>query len=215
MLPSAVDLHAFFPNGIDFSNPRHQCFQNVQVTSFDPVTGDEIETFEFHRRGNVFDDGSGPLPASDLMGPVTTVVTRNGGSHDREPVQTRKSSPCPSSAISAVVSIDIRESPTKTSPGRRSVFTDIGVGSLPDRQLLRCVHRTVDRRGAFQPQTNPGGRMDLVPVNPDECQCVPDVVACDLSDPLTCGGECPIAGDLCTPDPAGGPLFLRDSSGGV
>ena len=100
------------------------------------------------------------------------------------------------------------------SPGRTTI-TDIGGGLYQIDSFFDVFTELSIDGGAFQPQTNPAGRMDLVPVNPDECQCVPNVVSCDQSDPLTCGGECPIAGDLCTPDPAGGPLFLRDSSGGV
>ena len=63
--------------------------------------------------------------------------------------------------------------------------------------------------GPFQPQTNGPGRMVLRPTQPDICECIPDVVDCDLSDPLTCDGPCPIAGDVCTIDPAGGPCFCE------
>ena len=51
--------------------------------------------------------------------------------------------------------------------------------------------------------------MELRPIQPDICECIPDVVDCDLSDPLTCDGPCPIAGDVCRVDPAGGPCFCE------
>jgi len=38
-----VDVHALFPNGIDFSQPRHFCFRNGIVT---PDLSGEIEQFE-------------------------------------------------------------------------------------------------------------------------------------------------------------------------
>ena len=55
----AVDVHAMFPNGIDFSNPKHRCFRNVQSHRTDPVTGDETETFDSIMEGTA-DVGNGP-----------------------------------------------------------------------------------------------------------------------------------------------------------
>ena len=77
---AGIDLHALFPNGIDFSNPRHYCFRNVQVEP-DPATGDEFEFFESTVEGS-FDDGSGPRVV-ELQGPVQIVVRGRGPEPDR------------------------------------------------------------------------------------------------------------------------------------
>jgi len=42
-----------------------------------------------------------------------------------------------------------------------------------------------------------------------ECECVPDPVPCEQSDPATCDGFCLDPNDQCTPDPAGGPCFCE------
>ena len=51
-----IDVHALFPNGIEFSNPRHFCFQNVSIEP-NPLTGEEFEFFDSTVEGT-FDDGS-------------------------------------------------------------------------------------------------------------------------------------------------------------
>ena len=70
-----IDVHALFPSGIDFSNPRHYCFRNVGVEP-DPGTGDEFEFFDSLVEGT-FDTGSGPQVV-ELSGPVQAVVYGKG-----------------------------------------------------------------------------------------------------------------------------------------
>jgi hypothetical protein len=154
------DLHALFPNGIDFSNPLHRCFKNSQITT-DPQTGDETETVDTTVEGT-YDDGSGPQPVT-LTGPVTTVVRGKGGattgSWDTEILSMSLSGDV------GGVSIEIRESPSLPSPGETSVF-DNGDGTFQiDSFFDVFVELSVDG-GPFQPQTNGAGRMDLEPIRP-------------------------------------------------
>ena len=62
-----VDVHALFPSGIDFSNARHYCFQNVAIEP-NPLNGDEHEFFDSKVQGT-FDAGNGPQIV-ELQGPV-------------------------------------------------------------------------------------------------------------------------------------------------
>jgi hypothetical protein len=152
---AGLDLLAFFPNGIAFSNPRHKCFQNVSVST-DPATGDETSTFDSILEGTI-DDGSGPQPVI-LTGPVTTVARGKGGattgSWDTEMVSMSLSGDV------GGVSIEIRESPGLPSPGRVRVL-DIGTGDYQiDSFFDVFVELSVDG-GPFQPQTNEAGRISL------------------------------------------------------
>jgi hypothetical protein len=155
-----VDLHALYPNGIDFSNPVHRCFKNSQVT-IDPGTGDEIETVDSIVEGT-FDDGSGPQPIV-LTGPVTTVVRGKGGattgSWDTEILSMDLSGNV------AGILIEIRESPSLPSPGRTSV-TDLGTGRFQIDSFFDVFTELSIDGGPFQPQTNGAGRMDLEPIRP-------------------------------------------------
>jgi hypothetical protein len=172
------DLHALFPNGIDFSNPIHRCFKNSQITT-DPQTGDETETVDTIVEGT-FDDGSGPQPVT-LTGPVTTIVRGKGGattgSWDTEIVSMDLSGDV------GGVSIDIRESPNKKSPGKTSV-KDPGDGRFViDSFFDVFVEISVDG-GPFQPQTNGAGRMDLEPIRPSVTR--PDANLPPEQDPPDC-----------------------------
>jgi hypothetical protein len=157
---AGVDLHAFFPNGIDFSDPKHKCFTNV-FTRVDPNTGGEIEEFDSVVEGT-FDDGSGPLPVT-MSGPVK-ILTQNGGSSTNKTgtFQTEILSMDLSGDVGGV-SIEIRESPVKASPGKVRV-KDIGGGLFQiDSFFDVFVELSVDG-GPFQPQTNEASRMELMPV---------------------------------------------------
>jgi len=190
-------VHALFPGGIDFSDPNHRCFQNVVVTT-DPGTGDETETFDSIMEGTV-DMGGGPVPVT-LTGPVTTVVRGKGGattgSWDTEILSMSLSGDV------GGVSIEIRESPNLPSPGHTSVV-DLGGGQWQIDSFFDVFTELSVNGGGFQPQTNPGGRMELVPTPQDECECVPDPVSCEQSDPATCGGFCTGTNELCGIGPAG------------
>jgi hypothetical protein len=164
-----VDLHALFPNGIDFSRPRHKCFENVQTT-VDPTTGDETESFDSHVTG-IFDDGSGPQLV-ELTGPVKTIVRGKGGattgSWDTEIISMSLSGDV------GGVSIELRESPSKKSPGETKV-SDNGDGTFQiDSFFDVFVELSVDG-GPFQPQTNQAGRMDLVRARPSVVLPQPDL----------------------------------------
>jgi hypothetical protein len=154
------DVHALFPNGIDFSRPRHRCFENVQVST-DPGTGDETEAFDSTVTG-IFDDGSGPQLVT-LTGPVKILTSGKGGattgSWDTEIVSMSLSGDV------GGVSIEIRESPSMPSPGETSV-TDNGSGEfIIDSFFDVFVELSVDG-GPFQPQTNEASRMDLTRARP-------------------------------------------------
>ena len=105
------DLHALFPGGIDFSDPKHKCFKNV--TRSDDGSGNEIETFDSTVEGQV-DLGGGPVPVT-LSGPVTIVTfgkTGNTtGTFDTEIVALSLSGDV------GGIPIEIRESPGLPSPG--------------------------------------------------------------------------------------------------
>jgi hypothetical protein len=152
---SGQGVHALFPNGIDFSDPRHSCFENVS-TSTDGVTGDETEDFDSVVEGTV-DVGFGPEPVV-LAGPVTVVTVRKGGattgSWDTEIVSMSLSGDV------GGVSIEIRESPIRQSPGTTRV-DDIGGGLYQiDSFFDVFVELSVDG-GPFQPQTNEATRVNL------------------------------------------------------
>ncbi|MBW2417960.1 MAG: hypothetical protein JRH19_05410 [Deltaproteobacteria bacterium] len=150
-----IDLHAFFPNGIDFSNPRHRCFENVQTTTH-PATGDVTEQFDSIVEG-VFDDGSGPQLAT-LTGPVK-VVTRGKGGATTGSWDTEILSMDLSGDVGGV-SIDIRKSPTRSSPGEVRV-DDIGSGLYQIDSFFDVFTELSVDGGPFQPQTNEAARMDL------------------------------------------------------
>ena len=157
---AGVDLHSLFPGGIDFSNPRHQCFQNVSVT-VDPVTGDETESFDSTVEG-IFDDGSGPQRV-ELTGPVSILTRGKGGattgSWDTEIVSMSLSGDV------GGVSIEIRESPSLPSPGETSVL-DNGDGTFQIDSFFDVFVELSVAGGPFQPQTNEASRMDLQRATP-------------------------------------------------
>ena len=120
---AGIGVHSLFPNGIDFSDPLHACFENVS-TSVDPATGDETESFDSTVEATI-DDGSGPQQVV-LTGPVE-VVTRAKGASQTGTFQTEILSMSLSGDVGGV-SIEIRESPVKqSSPGQVRVL-DIGGG---------------------------------------------------------------------------------------
>ena len=129
------------------------------MTRSDDGTGNEIETFDSTVEGQV-DVGGGPVPVT-LTGPVTIVtlgkVGNTTGTFDTEIVALSLS------GDAGGVSVEIRESPELALTGRDH---DHGRGRWPvsDRQLLRrvCTELSIDG-GAFQPQTNGPGRMELRP----------------------------------------------------
>jgi len=172
------DTLALFPNGIDFSDAIHRCFKNVQVT-VDPASGDETETFDSTLEG-LIDDGSGPQPVV-LMGPVTTVVRGKGGattgSWDTEILSMDLSGDV------GGVSIDIRESPNKKSPGRKKVTDDGDSRFIIDSFFDVFTELSVDG-GPFQPQTNGAGRMDLEPIRPSVA--LPEPNLPPEQDPVRC-----------------------------
>jgi len=155
-----IDLHALFPGGIDFANPIHKCFRNVQRTT-DPATGDETESFESIVEGTV-DDGSGPQPVV-LTGPVTVVVRGKGGattgSWDTEILSMSLSGDY------GGIPIEIRESPELTSPGGTTV-TDNGDGQFVIDSFFDVFTELSISGGPFMPQTNPAGRVRLARVTP-------------------------------------------------
>ena len=173
-----ADLHALFPNGIDFSHPTHKCFQNVSVT-IDPATGDESETFDSIVEG-FFDDGSGPQPLI-LTGPVTTIARGKGGattgSWDTEIVSMSLSGEV------GGVSIEIRESPSKPSPGRTSVTPGSDGEFIIDSFFDVFVEISIDG-GPFQPQTNGAGRLELDRIPPTVTLPTPELPP--ESDPPNC-----------------------------
>jgi hypothetical protein len=161
-LYAGFDLHALFPNGIDFSNPRHKCFQNV-VTTIDPTTGGTIETFDSIVEGT-FDDGSGPQPTS-LVGPVQILTQNGGNSSQTGTFQTEILSMSLTGDVGGV-SIDIRESPSQRSPGQVRIL-DIGGGSYQIDSFFDVFTELSVSGGAFQPQINEASRLELVPVDAD------------------------------------------------
>jgi hypothetical protein len=173
-----IDVHALFPNGIDFSRPRHKCFTNVQVST-DPGTGDETETFDSVVTG-IFDDGSGPQLVT-LTGPVKTVVFGKGGattgSWDTEILSMSLSGDL------GGVSIEIRESPSLPSPGE-TVVTDLGGGDFQIDSFFDVFTELSVDGGPFQPQTNEAGRMDLKPARPSVV--LPDPDLPPEANPLDC-----------------------------
>ncbi len=196
------DVHALFPGGVDLSNPIHKCFQNVVRT--DDGSGNEIETFDSTLEGQV-DLGVGPVPVT-LSGPVEVVTFGKTGN-------TTGTFPTEIVSMSLTgdvggIPIEIRESPSLPSTGQTSI-TDLGGGLWQIDSFFDVFTELSVDGGPFQPQTNGPGRMVLVPTDPDLCECVPDVLPCELSDPATCDGPCPNAGEVCTVDPTGGPCFCE------
>jgi hypothetical protein len=151
-------VHALFPGPIDFSDPLHKCFENVQVST-DPGTGDETETFDSTVEGT-FDIGAGPQPVT-LTGPVTTVVRRKGtdttGSFDTEIVSMSLTGDV------GGVQIEIRESPSLASPGETRI-DDLGGGQYEIDSFFDVFTELSVDGGAFQPQSNEAMRMDLTPI---------------------------------------------------
>jgi hypothetical protein len=192
------DVHALFPGGIDFSDPQHKCFLNVNRD--DDGSGNEIEIFDSTVDGQV-DLGSGPVPVA-LTGPVT-IVTYGKTGHTTGTFATEMVSMSLTGDVGGVP-IEIRESPSLQSAGQTTI-TDLGGGLWAIDSFFDVFTELSVNGGPFEPQTNGPGRMTLVPTNPNPCECRP--VPCEQSDPTTCGGDCPIAGDICTIDPAGGPCF--------
>jgi hypothetical protein len=161
-LYAGFDLHALFPNGIDFSNPRHKCFRNV-TTAIDPTTGGTIETFDSIVEGT-FDDGSGPQTTS-LAGPVQILTQNGGNSSQTGTFQTEIISMSLTGDVGGV-SIDIRESPNRASPGQIRIL-DIGAGSYQIDSFFDVFLELSVDGGPFQPQTNEASRLELVPVDAD------------------------------------------------
>jgi hypothetical protein len=151
----AQGVHAIFPGPIDFNNPIHSCFKNV-LRSTDPVTGDETEDFDSTVTG-FFDDGSGPQPVT-VSGPVSVVVGRKGGattgSWDTEIVAMSLSGDV------GGVSIEIRESPSRESPGETRV-DDLGGGQYEIDSFFDVFTEVSVSGGPWMPQSNEATRMDL------------------------------------------------------
>jgi hypothetical protein len=175
-----LDLHALFPNGVDFSNPIHRCFRNSQVT-VDPGTGDETETVDSTVLGT-FDDGSGPQSVV-LTGPVKTIVRGKGGattgSWDTEILSMDLSGDV------GGVSIEIRESPSLPSPGQTRV-TALPNGHFQIDSFFDVFTELSIDGGPFQPQTNGAGRMTLEPIRPSVV--LPDPSLPPEPDPPSCAG---------------------------
>ena len=192
-----ADVHARFPNGIDFSNPIHKCFRNVQRT-IDPLTGDETEVFESTLEGHASIDG-GPAEPVSLSGPVK-VITRGKGGQATGSWDTEMLSMELTGTVDTVL-VEIRESPGLLSVGRTTV-RDNGDGTIVIDSFFDVFIELSLDGGQFQPQTNGAGRMVLMQVDPRVCECVPDAVPCEDSDVATCGGDCQ-SGEECVPDGAG------------
>ncbi|MHC4697218.1 MAG: hypothetical protein ACYTFA_10780 [Planctomycetota bacterium] len=195
-----VDVHAMFPGGIDFSDPKHKCFQNVE--RMDDGNGNEIETFDSTLEGLV-DMGGGPVPVA-LTGPVTVVALGKTG-NTTGTFSTEIISMSLTGDVGGVP-IEIRESPSLASTGQTTI-TDLGGGLYQVDSFFDVFTELSVDGGPFDPQTDGPGRMVLVPVNQGVCECVADEVPCDQSDPATCDGVCPNLDEVCTPDPLGGPCF--------
>ena len=178
------DVHALFPGGIDLSQPQHKCFQNVQRQ--DDGAGNEIESFDSIVEAMV-DIGSGPMPVM-LTGPVTVVVNgktgNTTGTFDTEIVSMSLTGDV------GGIPVEIRESPSLPSPGETTI-TDLGGGLYHIDSFFDVFTELSINSGPFQPQTNEAGRMRLVPVTPDRCECLPDPVLCEESEFPVCDGECP------------------------
>jgi hypothetical protein len=216
------DLHALFPGGIDFSDPKHKCFENVDRQ--DDGSGNEIETFDSQVEAQV-DLGSGPVPVT-VSGPVS-IVTYGKIGNPTGTFQTEMISMSLSGDVGGIP-VEVRESPSLPSAGQTTI-TDLGGGQFQIDSFFDVFTEISVNGGPFEPQTNGPGRVRLVPVNPGPCECLPAAcdlsdpltcdgpcpvaeclpAACDLSDPLTCDGPCPVANEICTPDPAGGPCFCE------
>jgi hypothetical protein len=156
---AGVDLHALYPNGIEFSNPIHKCFENV-TTSIDPTTGGEIEQFDSIVEGE-FDDGSGPQPVT-MTGPVKVLTQNAGGTNQTGTFQTEILSMSLSGDVGGV-SVEIRESPSSRSPGQVRVL-DIGGGDFQIDSFFDVFTELSVDGGPFQPQTNEASRIELIPV---------------------------------------------------
>ena len=102
--------------------------------------------------------GGGPQTVV-LTGPVTTVVRGKGGattgSWDTEILSMSLSGDV------GGVSIEIRESRGLPSPGHTTI-TDLGGGQYQIDSFFDVYTELSIDGGAFQPQTNPAGRMELV-----------------------------------------------------
>ncbi len=171
-------VQALYPSGIDFSDTIYKCFENVQIT-VDPGTGDETAIFYATVEGT-FDDGSGPQPVV-LTGPVTTVVRGKGGattgSWDTEILSMNLTGDV------GGIPIEIRESPSLPSVGQTTV-TAIGGGRWQIDSFFDVYTELSIAGGPFQPQTNPAGRMTLMPIPPTVILSSPDLPA--ESDPPNC-----------------------------
>jgi len=105
----------------------------------------------------IFDDGSGPQLVT-LSGPVETVVRGKGGA-----TTGRWDTEILSMSLSGDfggVSIEIRESPARQSPGETRV-DDLGGGLYEIDSFFDVFTELSVNGGPFMPQTNEATRMDL------------------------------------------------------
>jgi hypothetical protein len=151
-----------YPGGQNLSDPFYKCFTSVFRTT-DPGTGDETETFNATVEG-IFDDGSGPQLIV-MTGPVSTVARGKGGdvtgSWDTEIISMNLTGD-----VGGGIQIDIRESQGLSSVGHTNV-TDIGGGQWEIDSFFDVFTEISIDGGPFQPQTNPAGRITLVPLDAD------------------------------------------------
>jgi hypothetical protein len=154
-------VQSLYPNAQDMSNTNYRCFTSV-VRVTDSGTGDETETFNAIVEG-MLDDGTGPQPVV-LTGPVSTVARSKGGattgSWDTEIISMSLTGDV------GGISIQIRESPALSSVGQTTV-TDTGGGQWEIDSFFDVFTEISIDGGPFQPQTNPAGRIILVPLDAD------------------------------------------------
>ena len=124
--------------------------------STDAPTGDETESFDSIVEG-IFNIGAGPESVT-LTGPVQVRTLRKGtsqtGTFDTEILSMSLSGDV------GGVSIEIRESPSRRSPGTTRV-DDIGNGLYEIDSFFDVFTELSVDGGAFQPQTNEAARVDL------------------------------------------------------
>jgi hypothetical protein len=154
-LYAANGVYAVYPGPISMSYPRHKCFQNVFRQA---VGSDELETFDSVLDAKV-DIGLGPV-AVTLTGPVDVIVFgkvgNTTGTFDTEMISMSLSGSAGGS------NIQIRESPTLTSPGQTDIV-DLGGGLYQIDSFFDIVTELSVDGGPWMPQVNQAVRIVLVP----------------------------------------------------
>jgi hypothetical protein len=161
-LYKGTSLHAMFPGAVAISNPIHKCFTDVEREG--DGMGNEIERFNSTLEGTI-DLGFGPATIT-LNGPVQTAVYglpgQKVGTFAASYVTEIDSMLLSGSAEGHI--IRIRESPSKASTGQTTI-TPVGGGMYDIDSFFDVYTELSVDYGPWVAQTNPAGRMTLVPAS--------------------------------------------------